>query len=190
MRLHYLQHVPFEDLANIEVWAKDKGHLISKTALFNGEKVPKLSDFDWLIILGGPMSIYEEKKYPWLKMEKKLIKKVIYEKKVVLGICLGAQLIADALGSKIYKNEYEEIGWFFVNKTDEAKESAVFDRLSERFIALHWHGDTFNIPTGAIRIAESEGCSNQAFEYNGRVIGLQFHLESTVDSVNKLIVFV
>lgn len=187
MRLHYLQHVPFEDLANIKLWATHKGHSVSRTLLFDDEKLPPTSDFDCLIIMGGPMNIYEEKKYPWLIREKRFIEETITNKKTVLGICLGAQLIADVLGGMVYKNKYKEIGWYPVLLTKEAKKSSVFHKLPKRFPAFHWHGDTFKLPSGCIRIAESDGCANQAFEYNRRVIGLQFHLESSIESINQLI---
>ncbi len=186
MRIHSLEHEPFEGLANIAVWAKSKGHSITRTLLFNNEELPDMNDFDWLVIMGGSMNIYEEEKYPWLAQEKKFIKDAIARKKIVLGICLGSQLIADVLGGKVIKNRYREIGWFPVSLTEEAKNSPVFNTLPGRFTAFHWHGDTFKIPPGAARIAESEGCANQAFEYNGRVIGLQFHLEYSVKSIDLM----
>jgi GMP synthase-like glutamine amidotransferase len=169
MRLHSLEHEPFEGLANIEVWAKNRGHSISRTLLFNNEELPDIDDFDWLVIMGGSMNIYEEEKYPWLREEKNFIAEAIAGKKIVLGICLGSQLIADVLGGNVSKNKYKEIGWFPVSLTADAKNSPVFSTLPRKFAAFHWHGDTFKIPPGAVRIAESEGCANQAFEY-GRVI--------------------
>jgi len=187
MRLHYLQHVPFEDLANIKVWAERKDYSISRTLLFNGERLPDTGDFDWLVIMGGSMNIYEDDKYPWLIEEKKFIEKAIANRKIVLGVCLGAQLIADVLGSVVYKNEYKEIGWFPVSLTQESRKSALFNTLPDDFTAFHWHGDTFDLPDGATRIAENEGCANQAFEYNCRVIGFQFHLESSIESINLLL---
>lgn len=187
MRLHSLQHVPFEDLAHVEEWARLKGHRISRTLLFSDDSFPPMSEFDWLIILGGPMNIYEEEKYPWLKREKKFIAEANAQQKVILGICLGAQLIADVLGGSVSKNPYREIGWHPVQLTAEAKNSSIFSAFPSRFIAFHWHGDTFAIPPGALRTAESEGCTNQALEYNGRVIGLQFHLESSIASIQRLI---
>jgi GMP synthase-like glutamine amidotransferase len=186
MRLHSLEHEPFEGLANIEVWAKNRGHSISRTFLFNKEILPEISDFDWLIIMGGSMNIYEEQKYPWLKEEKNFISEAIANKKIVLGVCLGSQLIADILGGKVSKNRYKEIGWFPVSLTPEARNSSIFSALPTTFTPFHWHGDTFNIPPGAVRIAQSEGCTNQAFEY-GRVIGLQFHLEYSVESINLML---
>ncbi|NOX96615.1 MAG: type 1 glutamine amidotransferase [Nitrospirae bacterium] len=188
MRLHYLQHVPFEDLANIETWAKSKLYRVSGTSLFNDEPLPKINDFDWLIILGGPMNIYEEGKYPWLVKEKEFLEKAIAQKKIIMGICLGAQLIADVLGGSVCKNTYKEIGWFPVSLTPEAKKLSIFNASPGSFTAFHWHCDTFDLPPEAIRIAESDGCANQAFAYNGgRVMGLQFHLESSRESINRLI---
>jgi GMP synthase (glutamine-hydrolysing) len=187
LRLHSLQHVSFEGLAHVEEWARVKGHRISRTLLFNDDPFPSMGEFDWLVILGGPMNIYEEEKYPWLKREKKFIAEAIAQQKVVLGVCLGAQLIADVLGGKVTQNPYREIGWYPVRLSAEAKNSPIFDGLPSRFMAFHWHGDTFAIPPGALRIAESDGCTNQALEYNGRTIGLQFHLESSIASIQKLI---
>lgn len=186
MRIHSLEHEPFEGLANIEVWAKKKGHSISRTLLFNNEEFPEMSDFDWLVIMGGSMNIYEEDKYPWLREEKNFIAHAIASKKILLGVCLGSQLIADVLGGRVSKNKYKEIGWFPVSLTKEAKDSSIFGSLPGKFSALHWHGDTFKIPPGAARIAESEGCANQAFEY-GRIIGLQFHIEYSVESINLML---
>jgi GMP synthase-like glutamine amidotransferase len=185
MRIHSLEHEPFEGLANIEVWAKKRGHSISRTLLFNNEELPNMSDFDWLVIMGGSMNIYEEEKYPWLKEEKNFIAEAIAYKKIVLGVCLGSQLIADVLGGRVIKNRFKEIGWFPVSLTREARNSSIFSTFPGKFTAFHWHGDTFKIPPGAARIAESEGCANQAFEY-GRVIGLQFHLEYSVESIDLM----
>jgi GMP synthase-like glutamine amidotransferase len=185
MRIHSLQHEPFEGLGNIEVWAKNKGHSISRTLLFKNEKLPETSDFDWLVIMGGSMNIYEEDKFPWLKEEKKFIAQAIANKKILLGICLGSQLIADVLGGKVSKNQYKEIGWFPVSLTREARDSSIFSILPGTFTAFHWHGDTFKIPSGAKRMAQSEGCMNQAFEC-GRAIGLQFHLEYSKKSIDLM----
>lgn len=187
MRIHYLQHIPFEDLANIEKWANNKGHSISRTQLFANEGFISTSEFDWLIILGGLMSTYEEDKYPWLKEEKIFIEQAIKSNKKVLGICLGAQLIADVLGARVYKNTDKEIGWHPVVMNQNAKDSPVFKTLPKEFNTFHWHGDTFEIPDGATHLASSEGCRNQAFNYNNKVIGLQFHVEVTEQSVKKLI---
>lgn len=187
MKLHFLQHVWFEDLAYIKTWAKHKDIAISGTAFFANEQLPPIHDFDWLVIVGGPMGVYDEKQYPWLVEEKKFIEEAIAAGKTVLGICLGAQLLANVLGARVYKGRYKEIGWFDVSKTAEASESKIFTNLPDTLKAFQWHGDTFELPTGARRLAQSNPCPNQAFELNGRVLGLQFHLESTPESIDKLI---
>ncbi len=188
MRLHYLQHVPFEGLANIEHWARENGWEISATRLYRLEKLPTPDDFDWLVVMGGPMNIYEEKEYPWLAAEKKFIGQAIEKNKIVLGICLGAQLIADVLGGRVVRNKYKEIGWYPVSLRPEAGASAPFRGFPNEFLAFHWHGDTFSLPPEAAMIAESEACPAQAFSAKaGRVLALQFHLESSPDSVRALI---
>jgi GMP synthase-like glutamine amidotransferase len=142
--------------------------------------------FDWLVVMGGPMGVYDELQYPWLAAEKNFIRKSIDAGKAMIGICLGAQLIAEILGAKVFKNQYKEIGWFPVELTPAAAGSKVFNFLPDRFVAFHWHGDTFTLPKGAAHLARSKGCENQAFLYKDRVLGLQFHLESTPQSVKDL----
>jgi|WetSurMetagenome_2_1015567.scaffolds.fasta_scaffold159462_2 GMP synthase-like glutamine amidotransferase len=186
MRLHCLQHVPFEDMANIEVWAKNKGFPVSRTLLYEGEELPLLSSFDLLVVMGGPMGVHDEAQYPWLKTEKKFIRQSMATGKMVLGICLGAQLIAQVLGANVTKNPQKEIGWFTVRLTPKARNAPLFHGLPEEFMAFHWHGDTFDIPKGAVHIASSEACTDQAFVL-GRIYGLQFHLESSPESIEKLI---
>jgi GMP synthase-like glutamine amidotransferase len=185
MRIHSLEHEPFEGLGNIEGWANNKGHSITRTLLFKNEKFPETREFDWLFIMGGSMNIYEEDKFPWLKEEKNFIAKAIAANKIILGVCLGSQLIADVLGGKVSKNQYREIGWFPLSLTREARDSSIFSSIPSTFIAFHWHGDSFKIPRGAARIAQSEGCANQAFEF-GRAIGLQFHLEYSKKSIDLM----
>lgn len=187
MKIHYIQHVPFEYPANITVWAQERGHEVSGTLLFSDREFPSTDDFDWLVIMGGPMNVDEEDVYPWLASEKRFVRKVIEHKKTVLGICLGAQLIADVLGGTIMKNRHTEIGWHRVRLTQEGSATQVFNALPSDFIAFHWHEDTFSIPDGCIRTTESDGCLNQSFEYDGHVFGLQFHLESTDESIQQLI---
>ncbi|UCG79244.1 MAG: type 1 glutamine amidotransferase [Nitrospirota bacterium] len=187
MNIHYLQHVSYEGLEHIRTWADRHKCRIGSTRLFENEPMPDLYDTDWLIVMGGPMGVHDEDRFPWLIEEKRLIEKAIRDNKTVLGICLGAQLIADVLGAGVRKNKYPEIGWYPVRATEAAERSYVFKAMAKEFLAFHWHGDTFDIPDGAIRMAESDGCPNQAFEYNKKVIGLQFHLESTRGSIDELI---
>ncbi|MCL5736550.1 MAG: type 1 glutamine amidotransferase [Actinobacteria bacterium] len=187
MRIRVLQHVPYEGPAAISEWASSRGHLLEVTAVYQ-DKLPPVEDLEFLIVMGGPMNVYQEEQYPWLAAEKTLIKGAIEAGKVVLGICLGAQLLTDALGGKVSKNKCAEIGWFPVELTDEGHGLELLDGLPTRFIALHWHGDTFSIPEHAVHFASSAACKNQAFAYDeGRVVGLQFHLEETRESLALLI---
>lgn len=187
MRIHYVQHVPFEGPATIANWAQTRNHALTATHVYQNQSFPSLSEFDWLVIMGGPMNIYEENKYPWLVSEKNLVRQSIDAGKTVIGICLGAQLIADVLGAKVYANKEKEIGWLPVELTPEGMASTLFGSSPRRFTAFHWHGDTFDIPDGAVHLAKSDGCENQAFLYANRVLGVQFHLESTRQSVNELV---
>ncbi|MEN6440423.1 MAG: type 1 glutamine amidotransferase [Syntrophobacter sp.] len=188
MRLHYLQHVEFEGPANIGSWAKENGHEISSTHLYRWEKLPSLDSFDWLVVLGGPMNIYEDREYPWLNAEKKFIREAVASNKIVLGICLGAQLLSDVLGGQVVSNPYKEIGWYPVRLLPGASGSGPFRGFPKEFMALHWHGDTFSLPKGAIMLAESEACPAQAFSYNGgRVVALQFHIEFSHEIVLSLV---
>jgi GMP synthase-like glutamine amidotransferase len=133
------------------------------------------------------MNIYEEDKYSWLKIEKKFIEQAIRKVKPVLGICLGSQLIADVLGTKVYPNRYKEIGWFPIQLTDVSQSSPIFGAVPREMTVFHWHGDTFDLPHGATHIASSMGCSNQAFTYGKNVVALQFHLEATSVSVQEMV---
>jgi GMP synthase-like glutamine amidotransferase len=186
MKLHFLQHVPFEGLGIIADWAKDKKIPISRTAFFLNEALPDITSFDLLVVMGGPMGVYYEDKYNWLKPEKELIKKSIFAGRAVLGICLGAQLIAGALGAMVYKNSNKEIGWFPVRR-DNKLTGPIAQCFPDEFFAFHWHGDTFDIPEGAIRIGASDACKNQGFIFDKRVMALQFHLETTQTGIENLI---
>ncbi len=187
MRIHYLQHVPFEGLGSIEKWAIAKGYSITATQLYSKHFFPAMEDFDWLIVMGGPMNIYEHEKYPWLNNEKRFLEQAIAAGKIVLGICLGAQLLAHVLGARIYPNRLKEIGWFPVCKTIKADNCNIFKSFPSSLDVFHWHGDTFDLPAGAFRLASSAVCENQAFSFNDRIIGLQFHLETTQQGVEGLI---
>lgn len=186
MNVHYLQHVPFEDLGSIEPWLKNRGHTITATHLYNNEELPPINDIDWLIVMGGPMGVEDQAIYPWLMEEKAFIQKALNQNKTVLGICLGAQLIADVLDAYIIKNTYREIGWFPIQLSDEVKATKLGTVLPNTFDVLHWHGDTFSLPDNAIPLASSEACLNQGFILNERVLGLQFHLETTPESALDL----
>jgi len=153
--------------------------------------------------MGGPMGVYDEEQYPWLTAEKNFIKQIIDRNKPVLGICLGAQLIADVLGSNVWKNDQKEIGFFpletkmreaaaIVAATEQSEEAIIgnsesdFSKPWKNQTVFHWHGDTFGIPDGAVHLASSEATENQAFLYKDNVLALQFHLETTEESLMSL----
>ncbi|GAA5521875.1 type 1 glutamine amidotransferase [Aliifodinibius salicampi] len=187
MEIHYLQHVSFEGPGYIETWAEQQDHKLTGTHLFNAETLPASENIDALIIMGGPMGIDDEQDYPWLKKEKVFIKECISRKKKVLGICLGAQLIADALGAEVVTLLEKEIGWFPVQWTPSARNHPTLNFLPPQQIVLHWHGDMFYRPNGAINLGCSEGCENQGFMLDDYVLGLQFHLEMTKEGLSQLI---
>ena len=186
MRIHRLQHAPFEGLGSIEDWAKEQRHRFTATRLFAGQCLPALATFDWLIVMGGPMSVHDENEHPWLRREKRFLGETIRAGKVVLGVCLGAQLIAAALGARVCRNRYKEIGWFPVELTAAGQGTAIFEGFGAKTVVFHWHGDTFDLPRGAIHVARSRACENQAFMLGDRVVGLQFHLETTPTSVRLM----
>ncbi len=187
MRIHYFQHVPFEGLGSIRHWAESRKHHVSATRWYNDERLSSIEGIDWLIVMGGPMGVTDEDKFPWLNAEKEFILQAIERKCKVLGICLGAQLIASVLGAKVGKNPVKEIGWHEVMLTEEGKSSKIFNVLPERFAAFHWHGDTYELPAGAQCLARSKACKEQAFIYGDRVLGLQFHLDVQLPNVEQLI---
>jgi len=186
VKIHVLQHVPFEGPAAVGAWAESRGHALEATRFFAEGRLPGIADFDRLVVLGGPMNVYEEDIHPWLAREKQFIGEAVSAGKSVVGICLGAQLIAVVLGAKVRRNPHREIGWFPVTWTEQARRSPAFRDLPEQQATFHWHGDTFDLPEGAVHLARSEACENQAFLFRDRVLGLQFHLESTPESVRLL----
>lgn len=188
MRIHYLQHVPFENPGSILTWAREKDYVITNTQLYKNDTLPKQQDFDWLVIMGGPMNIYEEEKYPWLAEEKKFIGEAIAAGKVIIGLCLGGQLIADVIGGKVTQNPYKEIGWFPIELSEEVKESSLFSFFPKEPVVFEWHGDTFSVlPEEAKSIAKNHACEHQAFIYKKRVFGFQYHLENTPSIIKDLV---
>ncbi len=184
MNIHFIQHVSFEHPGCLLHWAQQQ-HNISFTRVFDEVKFPAFQQIDLLIVMGGPMCVYEEKKYGWLKIEKQFIKDCIKAGKKVLGICLGSQLVAEALGAKIYPHTEKEIGWWPVKKTEA--ENILLKNFPEELIVFHWHGDTFDLPPGASYLFFSAACKQQGFIYNNRVAGLQFHMEATEGLIDNMI---
>lgn len=187
MKIHWLQHVAFEGLGSIAGWAAANRCPVTGSRMFVGDILPPITAFDLLVIMGGPMSVNDEVQHPWLVDEKRFIKQVMQAGKMVLGICLGAQLIASSVGAPVRPNRQKEIGWFPVEKTGAAKQVAVGSALADRVDVFHWHGETFELPTGAVHLARSKGCKHQAFALGRRIIGLQYHLETTPESASALV---
>lgn len=184
-RIHWLQHAEHEDSGCIEPWLRSRGHAVSHTRLYAGERPPAVSTFDWLIVMGGPMNIYQHDQHPWLVYEKQLINDACVSNKKIMGICLGSQLVADVLGGPVSLNKYQEIGWFNVNMDTNNNKSSLMDGIGSSYLAFHWHGDTYALPPGAKRLASSEACPQQAFSWGDRVLGLQFHLEVTAANARE-----
>ena len=184
MRVHVLQHVPFEGLGIIEQWLISRQAEVTYTRFFESPILPECTEVDFVIALGGPMSVNDEHEYPWLGAEKRFIAEAIAAGCAVLGICLGAQLMANALGARVYPGQEKEIGWFPV--VAEAHDRAAF-AFPEQALVFHWHGETFDLPAQAQHLASGAACPHQAFQIGARAIGLQFHLEMTPQSVDTIV---
>lgn len=187
MRIRCFQHVVFEGLGAIEPWLRSRGHHLTYTEFFRNEPVPSIDSFDGLIVMGGPMGANDDGDLPWLTAEKQLIAEAITRGMPVLGICLGAQLMAAALGARVYKNPQKEIGWFEISRTASAENHAFGSVFPSKATVFHWHGDTFDLPRNATHLAQSTACKNQAFCFGTRALALQFHLEMTPASVQSIV---
>jgi GMP synthase-like glutamine amidotransferase len=201
MRFHCLQHVIFETPGLLTSWIRQRGHSLRMTYFFeesvqagdgdlrgDGDLpetsvLPSVEAFDVLVIMGGPMSVHDEAEFPWLRSEKALIAAAVEAGKKILGICLGAQLVAEVMGGRVYRNPVKEIGFWPVRWTEEA--IRLFSHLDEE--VFHWHGETFDLPPGATLLASSEGCVNQAFRVGENVLALQFHPEVTPGIIDDMI---
>ena len=187
MRILCLQHVPFEGPAAIADWAAANGHSLTVLPLYDNAALPGQSDYDRLVVMGGPMGVQDVDAHPWLRDEKRFIGAAVDSGKAVIGVSMVAQLIAEVLGARVYCNHLKEIGWYPVVLTDAGRRSDALGFLPERLEVFHWHGDTFDLPPGSVHLASSEACENQAFLHRGRVLGLQVHLESTPGSVRDIV---
>ncbi|QHW31830.1 type 1 glutamine amidotransferase [Paenibacillus rhizovicinus] len=177
MNILVCKHFAFDDESALAAWAERQGHALRVLLPAELAAYPVQESFDMLVILGGPMSVYEEARYPWLIGEKRFVRDCIDAGKPVLGICLGAQMLSEVLGGVVYRNDRKEIGWHAVQRTEERH--PCFEGVPQSFTSFQWHGDTFTLPEGAVRLASSEACGNQAFAYGETVLALQFHLETT-----------
>lgn len=184
MKVHVLQHVPFEGIGSMASWLSARDASITHSRFYESADLPDQAGLDLVIVMGGPMSVNDEAVFPWLVEEKQFLRDAVQRGLPIIGICLGAQLIASALGARVYPNSAREIGWFEIEATPSA--SDVF-RFPHRTSVFHWHGETFDLPAGATRLAKSAACANQAFQIGKRVIGLQFHLEMTPECIDSII---
>jgi GMP synthase-like glutamine amidotransferase len=184
MNAHFLQHVPFEGLGSVESWLDRRGAVLTSTRFFLNENLPSIRGLDLVIAGPGPMSVNDEGTLPWLKAEKAFLREAMARGIPVLGICLGAQLIASSLGARVYPNRLKEIGWFPIQA--EKVPDHCF-RFPAECNVFHWHGETFDLPKDAVRLVRSPACDNQGFQIGRNVIGLQFHLETTPQSAATLI---
>jgi GMP synthase-like glutamine amidotransferase len=187
MKIAALFHVSFEKLGLIEDWILTKGHTLAEYHLYNNPCIPLIHEFDMLIIMGGPMSVNEDDRFLWLVSEKELIKRCRESGKPVLGICLGAQLIASALGRKVFAGKQPEIGWFPVEFNRGEKSRNYFPGLPAKATVFHWHGETFDLPEGAELLCSSSVTPVQAFIADGKLLALQFHLEIKPENISLMI---
>jgi GMP synthase-like glutamine amidotransferase len=180
MRILLLQHDPLDGPGSLTDWANERGHSLTTCLICHGATLPSIESFDLLVSLGGPMGAYQEEKYPWLVTEKEYLRQAVAAGKKILGLCLGAQLLADALGGKAFRHTCKEFGWQPIEPTGEGRK---WFGTADCFQAFQWHGDTYTLPPGAVQLARNEAAQQQAFLITGAkgnpVLGLQFHLEWT-----------
>ena len=175
-----LQHIACEPPAAFEDELRARGLDLVRVELDEGEPLPDWREFAAIVVMGGPMGAYEDAAHPWLDPEKRLLREAVEADVPVWGVCLGAQLLAAALGARVYKGDRPEVGVLPVELTPDAAADPVFGAAPQRFPTLQWHGDSFDLPGGATRLASSPAYPNQAFRV-GRSYGLQFHLEVSLD---------
>ena len=187
MRIDVLQHVSFEDPGAVTDWAARRGHDLRVHHRYDeADVLPALAALQGLVVLGGPMSVHDAPRLPWLAAEQALLRAALAARVPTLGICLGAQLIADCLGAAVTTGAAREIGWYPVQfDPSTAADPAWGAAFPAALDVFHWHGETFALPAGARRLASSEACRNQAFTYGDKVVALQFHLEATPQQLRR-----
>jgi len=187
MKIATIIHAPFETPGVIEDWALENNHHFKQFHPYAGEELPKVEEFDFLILMGGPQSPLALEDFPYLKSEINLAQQAIDQDKLVIGFCLGAQIIAEALGARTQRSPEKEVGVFPIVLRNEGKQDPLFKDFPDTFPVIHWHNDMPGIAQGARLLASSTGCPQQAFGYGDRVYGFQFHMEITRDIAEELI---
>ena len=189
LNIHYFQHVPFETPGCIENWAMEHGHSLTATKFYElSYSLPEMDSIDAVIVMGGPMGVYDDHLFKWLTVEKECITAALQEGKKLLGICLGAQLIAACAGAPVNTASHKEIGWHKIRASDQlSKITWLYEIIKDEPSVFHWHGDQFQIPHGAENLAFSDANDNQLFMLNDNVLGIQFHLEITENGLRGMI---
>lgn len=193
LRVHYFQHIAGEGFGSCYEYLKAHQAKITATEFFalpvdlplELEALPHIDEVDLLIIMGGSMSVNDEANYPWLKLEKRWLRRYLAAGKPAIGLCLGGQLIANALGAAVSRNPVQELGWMDVGRASHIPED--YFQVPERLNILQWHSETFEIPKGGVRLAENEVCRNQMYQIGRNVLGFQFHPEITPQALALLI---
>jgi len=188
MKVVVLQHIQCETLGTIADALAAKGIKASYVRSFDGDVIPtELGDYRGLVVMGGPMGVYEQDLYPFLREELQLIESALRHEKPILGVCLGSQLVAAALGVQVKKNTAKEIGWYPVTLTPSGREDPLWNGAVPSFMGFHWHGDIFDLPRGAVALASSALTPRQAFRYARNVYGLLFHMEVTLEMIGAMV---
>jgi GMP synthase (glutamine-hydrolysing) len=185
MRVLVLQHIACEHPGVFSEVMRERGVEAFPVEVDEGEPLPQWREFDAVLAMGGPMGAGDDADHPWLGPEKQLVREAVDAGRAFLGVCLGVQLLAAALGARVYEAEQPEVGLLPVELTAEGRDDPLFAGLDERLISLQWHGDTFDLPPGAVRLAESPPVPNQAFRAGERAYGVQFHLEVTAEMAHE-----
>jgi GMP synthase (glutamine-hydrolysing) len=187
MHIHFILHASFEKPGYIDTWIAKNGYTSSATSPYKGERLPSGDDFDFLIIMGGPQSPTNLTEFPYLKDEIYFTQKAIENNKSILGICLGAQIIGEALGAKTDRSPHKEVGAFPISLTPDGLLDPIFKHFPQQFEVMHWHNDMPGVPDAAVILAESAGCPRQVVRYGEKIYGLQCHLEMTPELIKEML---